>query len=261
VEYICCLRLLKKFWEVNQINCFERWTIPYFLEREKEKKRPCLRLNYPPDGKCNECTKGTCRFDKICFMCGLEGHGAFQTFPGGKLKGELKCTKHRNFLAQLAMIRLQHGVDEDGLRALFKLPVHTTNTEAVGKIRDVGSASVAPASATLAASVESGNVSRSGSISNDSALANASIDAAYGSDSNESYASSAASREPPTAVPGVSGSALLKTMQSMTLSTSSPVASQSQSQSQSTHTNHAPPLPPSQVHSLQGAETPMPGNK
>jgi hypothetical protein len=55
-------------------------------------------------------------------MCGLEGHGAFQSFPGGKLKGELKCTKHRNFLSQLGMIRLQHGIDEDGLRALFKLP-------------------------------------------------------------------------------------------------------------------------------------------
>lgn len=56
-------------------------------------------------------------------MCGLEGHGAFQSFPGGKLKGELKCTKHRNFLSQLGMIRLQHGIDEDGLRALFKLPL------------------------------------------------------------------------------------------------------------------------------------------
>jgi len=55
-------------------------------------------------------------------MCGLEGHGAFQSYPGGKLKGELKCTKHRNFLSQLGMIRLQHGIDEEGLRALFKLP-------------------------------------------------------------------------------------------------------------------------------------------
>jgi hypothetical protein len=24
----------------------------------------------------------------MCFMCGLDGHGAFQTFPGGKLKGD-----------------------------------------------------------------------------------------------------------------------------------------------------------------------------
>jgi hypothetical protein len=225
-------------------------------------------------------------------MCGLEGHGAFQSFPGGKLKGDLKCTKHRNFLAQLAMIRLQHGIDEDGLRALFKLPVYTTNTEAVGKVHAVASGSVAPTSATLAASAGSGNVSRSGSISNDSALANASVDAAYGSDSNESYASSAASRELPTVVPGVSGSALLKTMQSNTLSSSSPVASQSQSQfTHSRNANlrspaggavaaaayleldspsvamppvnhaHAAPLllPPPQVHSMRGAETPMPG--
>jgi hypothetical protein len=79
-------------------------------------------LNYPPDGKCNDCVKGTCRYDKICFMCGLEGHGAFQSYPGGKLKGELKCTKHRNFLSQLGMIRLQHGIDEEGLKVLFKLP-------------------------------------------------------------------------------------------------------------------------------------------
>jgi hypothetical protein len=55
-------------------------------------------------------------------MCGLEGHGAFQSYPGGKLKGELKCTKHRNFLSQLGMIRLQHGIDEEGLKVLFKLP-------------------------------------------------------------------------------------------------------------------------------------------
>lgn len=47
-----------KFWEQHGINCFERWTVPYFMERERERKRPCLRLNYPPDGKCNDCVKG-----------------------------------------------------------------------------------------------------------------------------------------------------------------------------------------------------------
>lgn len=111
----------QKFWEANGINCFDRWSVPYFLEREKEKKRPCLRLNYPPDGKCNDCTRGNCRYDKICFMCGLEGHGAFQSFPGGKMKGEYKCEKHRKYLHQLDMIKLQHGLDEDDVRALFKL--------------------------------------------------------------------------------------------------------------------------------------------
>jgi len=56
-----------KFWEQHGINCFERWTVPYFMEREKERKRPCLRLNYPPDGKCNDCVKGSLQyFDMIC---------------------------------------------------------------------------------------------------------------------------------------------------------------------------------------------------
>jgi len=139
-----------KFWEVSQISCFERWTIPYFLEREKEKKRPCLRLNYPPDGKCNDCNRGTCRYDKVCFMCGVEGHGAFQSFPGGKLKGELKCTKHRNFLSQLGMIRLQHGIDEDGLRQLFKLPAYTASTHAPGTT-GVGAAATGAGAAGAAA--------------------------------------------------------------------------------------------------------------
>ena len=59
-------------------------------------------------------------------MCGLEGHGAFQSFPGGKRKGELKCNKHRKFLEQLGTLHLQHGIDEDELRVLFKLPGATT---------------------------------------------------------------------------------------------------------------------------------------
>jgi hypothetical protein len=61
-------------------------------------------------------------------MCGLEGHGAFQSFPGGKLKGELKCTKHRNYINQLNMIKLQHGLEEEEVRALFKLPPNSYNS-------------------------------------------------------------------------------------------------------------------------------------
>jgi hypothetical protein len=108
-------------------------------------------LNYPPDGKCNDCTRGTCRYDKICFMCGLEGHGAFQSFPGGKLKGELKCSKHRNFLSQLGMIRLQHGIDEDGLRALFKLPGYNADKAPSAK---KSSAAAAPAATVPAGTAE-----------------------------------------------------------------------------------------------------------
>jgi hypothetical protein len=111
-----------QFWRENGISCFERWVVPYFLEREKEKKRCCLRLNYPPDGKCEQCTNGKCRYDRVCFMCGKEGHGAFQSYPGGKMKGELKCPTHRNFLAQLAAIRKQYGMEEDDIRALFTPP-------------------------------------------------------------------------------------------------------------------------------------------
>ena len=101
-----------KFWENVGIACYEvslnpftkvfllnkiyiysffflkRWTVPYFLEREKDKKKPCLRLNYPLEGKCDDCVRGNCRYDTVCFMCGEEGHGCFQTFPGGKLKGD-----------------------------------------------------------------------------------------------------------------------------------------------------------------------------
>ena len=77
---LCDERL--RFWGTSGINCFERWVVPYFFRSESKGKRPCLRLNYPSDGRCSECTKGNCRYDKICFMCGGEGHGAFQTFPG-----------------------------------------------------------------------------------------------------------------------------------------------------------------------------------
>lgn len=90
------------------------------MEREKEKKRPCLRLNYPEDGKCNECVKGVCRYDRICFMCGNEGHGASQSFPGGKMKGKLKCVKHRNCLNQLSAIKSEHGMDDEDLKVLFQ---------------------------------------------------------------------------------------------------------------------------------------------
>lgn len=100
--------------------------MPYFLAREREKKRPCLRLNYPPYGKCNDCVKGTCRYDKVCFMCGQTGHGAFQSFPGGKMKGDLKCSKHRNFNSQLATIQSEYGMDEDDLKALFELKSSTS---------------------------------------------------------------------------------------------------------------------------------------
>ena len=43
------------FWERSGIQCFERWTVPYFMLRDQDKKRPCLRLNYPSDGKCQDC--------------------------------------------------------------------------------------------------------------------------------------------------------------------------------------------------------------
>jgi serine/threonine protein kinase len=92
------------------------------MEREKERKRPCLRLNYPPDGKCNDCIRGSCRYDKICFVCGNEGHGAFQTFPGGKMKGELKCAKHRNYVAQMLILKNQYGLDDEEVRAIFIPP-------------------------------------------------------------------------------------------------------------------------------------------
>lgn len=80
-------------------------------------------------------------------MCGLEGHGAFQSFPGGKMKGELKCTKHRNFLSQLGMIRLQHGIDEEGLRALFKLPGYNPAAAPAAVANAGKKAAAAPAAA------------------------------------------------------------------------------------------------------------------
>lgn len=109
-----------KFWEEQRINCFEKWTVPYFLKRELEKKRPCLRLNYPIDGTCNDCVKRTCRYDRICFMCGLEGHGAFQSFPGGRMRGEFKCSKHRFFLNQMNEIREKYDLEDEDIRSLFK---------------------------------------------------------------------------------------------------------------------------------------------
>ena len=68
-------------------------------------------------------------------MCGMEGHGAFQSYPGGKMKGELKCPKHRSFLAQLSAIKLQHGLDEEGLKALFKTPTSSAATPTLASRR------------------------------------------------------------------------------------------------------------------------------
>lgn len=99
------------------------------MEREKERKRPCLRLNYPPDGKCNDCIRGSCRYDKICFVCGNEGHGAFQTFPGGKMKGELKCAKHRNYVAQMLILKNQYGLDDLEVLAIFQPPKNNLYTK------------------------------------------------------------------------------------------------------------------------------------
>lgn len=69
-------------------------------------------------------------------MCGMEGHGAFQSYPGGKMKGELKCPKHRSFLAQLSAIKLQYGLDEEGLKALFKTPTSSAATPTSASRRD-----------------------------------------------------------------------------------------------------------------------------
>lgn len=52
-------------------------------------------------------------------MCGAEGHGAFQLYSGGRMKGELRCPKHRQFMSELNEIRDTYGLDEDQLRALF----------------------------------------------------------------------------------------------------------------------------------------------
>ena len=104
------------------------------MEREKERKRPCLRLNYPPDGKCNDCVKGSCRYDKICFMCGQEGHGAFQSFSSGKMRGEMKCSKHRTFLSQMAAIREQYGLNEEDVMEIFQPKAAATAAAAVASI-------------------------------------------------------------------------------------------------------------------------------
>ena len=91
-------------------------------------------------------------------MCGLEGHGAFQSFPGGKLKGELKCIKHREFLAQLTGIRNQYGLDEDDVRAIFNglpppssITTSTTATKSKPKTPTAGMAGAGAASTTVTA--------------------------------------------------------------------------------------------------------------
>ncbi|MCP4220133.1 MAG: hypothetical protein GY765_36215 [bacterium] len=66
------------------------------------------------------------------------------------MKGELKCTKHRNFLSQLGMIRLQHGIDEEGLRALFKLPGYNP-AAAPAAVANAGKKAAAAAPAASAA--------------------------------------------------------------------------------------------------------------
>ena len=57
-------------------------------------------------------------------MCGQEGHGAFQSFSSGKMRGEMKCSKHRTFLSQMAAIREQYGLNEEDVMEIFqpKLP-------------------------------------------------------------------------------------------------------------------------------------------
>ena len=186
------------------------------MEREKEKKRPCLRLNYPSDGKCNDCIKNACRccvhllfvcmpthpsrciirlvvvitlafspltsltrydrYDKMCFMCGLEGHGAFQvviiiififyigcfnycifhqTYPGGKLKGEFKCTKYRGYQTQLTSIKAGYPVTEEEIISLFKsggpskIPVNLTPVVPVSALSLPAPAPVPPTSAAF----------------------------------------------------------------------------------------------------------------
>jgi len=114
------LSLFQKFWNDRGIKCFEPWTIPYFVQRDKERKRPCLRLNHP-SGICVACQDGSCKFEKGCFFCGKEGHGAFQVHPGGKLKGQLRCSKHRNFVNQLEILKTEYHVSEKDLQRMFGL--------------------------------------------------------------------------------------------------------------------------------------------
>jgi hypothetical protein len=78
-----------------------------------------LRLNHPPEGKCIECNRGNCRYEKICFLCGNENHGAFQTQQAGKYKGQLKCAKHRKLRQQLELIKLHHTITDEALYQLF----------------------------------------------------------------------------------------------------------------------------------------------
>lgn len=70
------------------------------------------------------------------------------------MKGELKCTKHRNFLSQLGMIRLQHGIDEEGLRALFKLPGYNPAAAPAAVANAGKKAAAAPAAGAPAAKAE-----------------------------------------------------------------------------------------------------------
>jgi len=121
------------------------------MEREKERKRPCLRLNYPPDGKCNDCVKGSCRYDKICFMCGQEGHGAFQSFSSGKMRGEMKCQKHRTFLSQMAAIREQYGLNEEDVMEIFQPKVVATSVPSTTITSPTTSVTSTPSSPVVSA--------------------------------------------------------------------------------------------------------------
>eukprot|EP01041_Mallomonas_annulata_P006001 gene6001-12094_t len=117
-----------KFWDNKNIKCFERWTVPYFVEREKDRKRPCLRLNFRPNGKCKDCTADCCIYDSICFMCGLEGHGAFHTHPGGKHQGKFKCNVHRKVIEQLAEIKTIYKLSEDDILSILTPTNSNKNT-------------------------------------------------------------------------------------------------------------------------------------
>lgn len=106
-------------WRRVGISCYESWSVPYFLEREREKKRPCLKLNYPRDGVCGDCANKTCRYDATCFMCGKEGHGAYTIHISGKLKGSLRCTLHAKFLEQMEAIENKYQLNEEGVQEVF----------------------------------------------------------------------------------------------------------------------------------------------
>jgi len=66
-------------------------------------------------------------------MCGQEGHGAFQSFSSGKMRGEMKCSKHRTFLSQMAAIRDQYGLNEEDVMEIFqpKPPAAVTSATSI----------------------------------------------------------------------------------------------------------------------------------